>query len=99
MNKKGVDLSLSIWQVFKNTIKKIIYDFGSRSKTFPLFFGMVMIIGFYVKIDVFIKNNVISVVWLLVAFLLIGTGVGSNVLQKYIEALKDLKGGSYDDKR
>ena len=82
----------SLVKITINTFKKIIYDFSSRTKTFPLIFSMLMFIGFYIKIDKFLENTAVCIVWLLVAFLFMGTGVGTGVLEKYIEGVKAIKG-------
>lgn len=91
MTKQEYIEKTGILIVILNTLKKIIYDVASRSRSLPLWSSVVMFGVFVWKLEVFMVKSEIAILWLLIAFLLMGTGVGSGVLQKYLDALDKLK--------
>ena len=91
MSKQEYIEKTGILKVIFNTLKKIIYDIGSRTRTAPLVGSVAMLAVFVWKLEIFVENSGIAITWLLIAFLFMGTGIGSGVLQKYLDAIDKLK--------
>ena len=88
MTKQEYIEKTRILKVILNTLKKIIYDAGSRSRTAPLIVGIMMIIMFFIGRSEFLEYQLVSVVWIIVSFLILGASFGVKILDKYLDVVK-----------